>query len=70
MKRVDAPPAIVNRLNAEITKIVSRPEVKADWEKQGAVAMMMTPAEFGQYLGDDIVKWERIVKISGAQPDK
>jgi len=64
------PPAIVNRLNAEITKIVSRPEVKADWEKQGAVAMMMTPAEFGQYLGDDIVKWERIVKISGAQPDK
>src|SRR5438094_7397906 len=48
------PPAIVNRLNAEISKIVSRPEVKADWEKQGAVAMMMTPAEFGQYLGDDI----------------
>src|SRR5437870_7558083 len=59
------PPAIVNRLNAEITKIVSRPEVKADWEKQGAVAMTMTPAEFGKYLGDDIVKWERIVKISG-----
>src|SRR5438067_783601 len=53
------PPAIVNRLNAEITKIVSRPEVKADWEKQGAVAMMTTPAEFGKYLGDDIVKWER-----------
>ena len=64
------PPAIVNRLNAEITKIVSRPEVKADWEKQGAVAMTMTPAEFGKYLSDDIVKWERIVKISGAQPDK
>jgi len=64
------PPAIVNRLNAEITKIVSQPEVKADWEKQGAVAMTMTPAEFGKYLSDDIVKWERIVKISGAQPDK
>jgi len=64
------PPAIVNRLNAEITKIVSRPEVKADWEKQGAVAMTMTPAEFGKYLSDDIVKWERIVKISGAQPDR
>jgi len=64
------PPAIVNRLNAEITKIVNRPEVKADWSKQGAVAMTMTPDEFGKYLGDDIVKWERIVKISGAQPDK
>jgi tripartite-type tricarboxylate transporter receptor subunit TctC len=64
------PPAIINRLNAEITKIVSRPEVKADWAKQGAVAMTMTPDEFGKYLNDDIAKWTRIVKISGAQPDK
>ena len=64
------PPTIVNKLNAEISKIVSRPDVKADWAKQGAVAMTMTPEEFGKYLNDDIVKWQRIVKISGAQPDK
>ena len=64
------PPAIVNRLNTEITRIVNRPEVKADWAKQGAVAMSMTPDEFGKYIADDVVKWERIVKISGAQPDK
>ena len=64
------PPAIVNRLNAEITKIVSRPEVKRDWGAQGAVAMTMTPEEFGKYIADDIVKWERVVRISGAKPDK
>src|SRR5215472_13414238 len=64
------PPAIVNRLNAEITKIVSRPEVKREWAAQGAVAMMMTPEEFGKYIDADIVKWERIVKISGAKPDQ
>jgi tripartite-type tricarboxylate transporter receptor subunit TctC len=64
------PPAIVNRLNAEITKIVSRPEVKRDWAAQGAVAMTMTPDEFGRYIADDIVKWERVVRISGARPDK
>lgn len=64
------PPAIVNRLNAEITKIVSRPEVRRDWAAQGAVAMTMTPDEFGKYIADDIVKWERIVKISGAKPDQ
>jgi len=64
------PPAIVSRLNAEITKIVSRPEVRADWAAQGAVAMTMTPDEFGKYIADDIVKWERIVKISGAKPDQ
>jgi tripartite-type tricarboxylate transporter receptor subunit TctC len=66
----NTPPPIVARLNAEITKIVSRPEVRAEWAKQGATAMVMTPEEFGRYLGEDIAKWERIVKISGAKPDQ
>jgi len=64
------PSAIVNRLNAEVSKIVSRPEVQREWATQGAGAMIMTPDEFGKYIGDDIVKWERIVKISGAKPDQ
>jgi len=64
------PPAIVTRLNAEITRIVSRPDVRRDWAAQGAVAMTMTPDEFGKYISNDIVKWERIVKISGAKPDQ
>ena len=64
------PPPIVAKLNAEITKIVNRPEVRADWAKQGAVPMSMTPEEFARYTADDIAKWERIVKISGAKPDQ
>jgi hypothetical protein len=32
--------------------------------------MTMTPDEFGRYIADDIVKWERVVRISGARPDK
>jgi tripartite-type tricarboxylate transporter receptor subunit TctC len=65
-----APPEAVKRLNAEIVKIVGRPEVREEWAKQGAVAMTMTPEEFGRYLDDDIVKWQRIVKISGARVDQ
>ena len=64
------PPQIVNRLNAEITKIQNRQEVRQEWLSQGAVPMVMTPDEFGRYLDEDIVKWERIVKISGAKPDQ
>jgi tripartite-type tricarboxylate transporter receptor subunit TctC len=64
------PPAIVSRLNAAITRIVSRPDLRHDWASQGAVAMSMTPDEFGRYLADDIVKWERVVRISGAKPDQ
>jgi len=64
------PPAIVAKLNAEIAKIAARPDVKADWAKQGAVAMSMSPDEFGKFLADDIVKWEKIVKASGAKADQ
>ena len=64
------PAAIVDKLNAEIRKIVSRQDLRDDWAKQGAVPMTMTPAEFQKYLEQDIVKWERIVKVSGAKPDQ
>jgi tripartite-type tricarboxylate transporter receptor subunit TctC len=64
------PADIVRRLNAEVVKIVSRPDVRAEWARQGAVPMAMAPDEFARYVGDDIVKWERIVRISGAKPDQ
>ena len=64
------PAAVVAKLNAEIGRIVSRQDVRDDWAKQGAVPMTMTPAEFARYLEQDVVKWERVVKISGAKPDQ
>ncbi len=64
------PQEIVRRLNAEITSIVGRPEVRDEWARQGAVAMKMTPEEFGRYMVDDVAKWERIVRISGAKADR
>jgi tripartite-type tricarboxylate transporter receptor subunit TctC len=64
------PPAIVNRLNAEVTRIANRPDVRADWAKQGAVAMTMSPDEFTHFVADDIAKWERVVKLSGAKVDR
>ena len=64
------PAAIVDRLNREIGKIVSEPEVVQLWAKQGATPMKMTPAEFGKYIDEDIVKWAQIVKVSGARADR
>ena len=63
------PADIVNKLNAEIRKIVNNPEVKTAWAKQGAVPMSMTVAEFDHYLNADIAKWSNIVKVSGAKAD-
>lgn len=70
MAPVGTPKPIVDRLNAEIAKAVADPKIKAAWAEQGAVPMTMTPAEFGQFLARDIEKWARVVKISGAKPDR
>jgi tripartite-type tricarboxylate transporter receptor subunit TctC len=64
------PPAIGHRLNAEVSRIVGAPEVRAAWEAQGATAMVMSVDEFARYLVDDIAKWARIVKISGAKVEE
>ncbi|MEP7069465.1 MAG: tripartite tricarboxylate transporter substrate-binding protein, partial [Usitatibacter sp.] len=70
MAPAGTPRAIVERLNSEITRAANSPEVKDVWAKQGAVAMSMTPEEFGRYIREDIEKWARVVKISGAKPDQ
>ena len=64
------PPTVVNRLNTEINKVLTRPELRGEWAKQGAFPLVMKTDEFEHYLNDDIAKWERIVKISGAKPDQ
>jgi tripartite-type tricarboxylate transporter receptor subunit TctC len=70
MAPAGTPRAIVDRLNAEITKAVNSPELKKSWADQGAVPMTMTPDEFGRFMREDIEKWARVVKISGARPDQ
>jgi tripartite-type tricarboxylate transporter receptor subunit TctC len=64
------PPAIVNKLNAEIAKVVSRADTRDEWAKQGASAMTMTPDDFSKYVAGDIAKWEKVIKVSGAKADR
>ena len=69
MAPAGTPKPIIDLLNADIEKIVNSPDVKAVWAKQGAVPMRMTPAEFGKFIEQDIQKWAKVVKISGARID-
>ena len=70
MAPTGTPKAIVDRLNAEITRATSAAATREAWEKQGAAAMTMTPDDFGRFLREDIEKWARVVKISGAKADQ
>jgi tripartite-type tricarboxylate transporter receptor subunit TctC len=69
MAPIGTPKPIVDKLNAEINKAISRADVKEAWDKQGAVPLVMTPAEFDAYLRKDIEKWANVVKASGIKAD-
>jgi tripartite-type tricarboxylate transporter receptor subunit TctC len=61
------PKPVIDKLNAEINKVLARGELKEQWAKQGATPMVMSPTEFEAYLKADIDKWAHVVKVSGAK---
>ena len=63
------PPAVVDRLNAEIVKVLHLPEVADRLSQQGAVPTTSTPQEFAAYIRAETAKWAKVVKASGAQMD-
>ena len=63
------PRPILERLSAEVNKVINAPEVKDNWSKQGAVPMGMTPDQFGAFLKEDVAKWAKLVKETGMKVD-
>ena len=66
MAPAKTPQPIIDKLNAEIAKVINRPDVKEAWAKQGAVPMVMSPQEFDAFLRKDVDKWADVVKKTGA----
>ena len=61
------PDAIVNRLTAEITKVLQLPDVKERMAATGGLPVKTGPREFSALLKSEIPKWARVVKESGAK---
>ena len=61
------PKAIVNRLNAEILKILQLPDVKEKLDQQGAIYTPFTPEQFHAFIKADVQKWAKVVQASGAK---
>jgi tripartite-type tricarboxylate transporter receptor subunit TctC len=68
MAPAGTPPAVVDKLNAEIAKVIARPEISSAWAKQGAEPMTMSPTAFGSFLKADIEKWAKVIQTAGIQP--
>jgi tripartite-type tricarboxylate transporter receptor subunit TctC len=64
------PRPVLEKLNAEVNKIINSPEVKEAWAKQGAFPMGMSIDGFEKFLREEVVKWAKAVKASGAKADR
>ena len=69
MAPAGTPRPVLEKLNAEVNKIINAPDVKEAWARQGAAPMGMPVDEFGKFLHEDIAKWAKLVKSTGMKVD-
>jgi tripartite-type tricarboxylate transporter receptor subunit TctC len=65
----NTPPDIVAKLNTELRKIIEKPEVKARLAEMGFDAFSSTPEELGAFVKTELVKWTKLVKEAGIEPE-
>ena len=63
------PAGIVNKLNAEVLRIMQLPEVQVRLPKEGLRFVAMTPQQFGDFVKSEKDKWAPIVRATGAKAD-
>ena len=63
------PPAIINRLNTEISQIIALPEIKDKLLAHGAQVLGSTPEQYANYLDSEIKRWDKVVKESNTKPE-
>jgi tripartite-type tricarboxylate transporter receptor subunit TctC len=61
------PPAIVDKTNAALKEVLSRPAIREQLEKVGAVVHLSTPAAFGQHIANEVAKWKSVREKAGIQ---
>src|SRR5215216_1467571 len=63
----ETPRPIVDKLNAEIVRVLRLPEFKQKLAEQGAEAVPSSPEEFSAHIQAEIAKWAQVIKTSGVR---
>jgi tripartite-type tricarboxylate transporter receptor subunit TctC len=65
----NTPSEIVDKLNNEVNAGLADPKIKARFAELASAVIPGSPADFGRLVGDEIQKWAKVVKFSGAKPE-
>ena len=63
------PREIIQRLNAESTKIINSVDVADKFMKQGVSPSTGTPEQFGDLVKSEVVRWAKVIKDAGIKAD-
>jgi tripartite-type tricarboxylate transporter receptor subunit TctC len=63
------PPAIINKINLELGKIVANPEVKSKLLEQGWTTTHTTPAQMNKQIQSEIQDWKVVIEKAGITRD-
>ena len=63
------PKDIVDRLHAEVSGVLKQPEIKARFAGDGADTVGSSPDEFTRYIQSELVKWAKVARDAGIQPE-
>jgi tripartite-type tricarboxylate transporter receptor subunit TctC len=61
----NTPTAIVNRLNQELVRVLTRPEIKEKFLSAGGEVVANTPEELAAWLKSEVAKWSKVIKDAG-----
>jgi len=64
------PQAIVNKVSAEVARIVRLPDVSQRFELDGAEPVGSTPKEFAAFLKAEMQKWNKVIRDAGIKPEQ
>ena len=65
--RTGTPPAVVERLHADLARAAALPDVVKHFAADGSRPMVQSPAEFGAFVRNEIAKWHKVAAAAGLQ---
>ncbi len=63
------PPDVARRIGDAARQAIAQPEMRKRLETEGAIPVGNTPEQFAPFVQNEIARWAKVVRFSGARPE-